>query len=308
MSIVLYSTPGPAGPWLEALKRGLPDETVLGKDEMGDASEIEIVVAAGVPRGWLAGLPRLELVVGLLAGVEGILADPDLPEVPIVRCGAPDGDPMLSEFALLHVLRHHRDMPHFIAAQRRAEWSRLTPKAASERTVGVAGLGNIGLPAAELVRRVGFRVIGYARTPKSLPDFETFHGEGGFAPFLAQSEIVLNLLAATPATADMFGAEAFAAMPQGGSIINMGRGQHIVDGDLIAALDSSHLAHATLDVFREEPLPSDHPFWAHPKITVTPHATRSIQPVRLVPQIVENIRRLRAGETLLQLVDREAGY
>lgn len=308
MALLLYSTPGPAEPWLAALRRALPEVEIRTPDAAGDPREVAFLVAARIEPGALARYPALRLVVSLLAGVERLLADHDLPDVPIARAGPPDGDAMVTEFAILHVLRHHRDMPALALAQREAEWLDLRPIPARERRVGFLGLGNIGQPAAERVRDLGFDVAGWSRTPKSIGGIESFHGPDGLAPFLERTEIVVNLLALTPETEDLLCARTFALLPKGASLVNLGRGQHVLDADLIAALDSGHLAAATLDVFREEPLPPDHPFWRHPKVTVTPHASRTIFPEALVPQVADNVRRVLAGEPTVGLVDRARGY
>lgn len=308
MALLLYSTPGPIERWLEALRAALPDMDIRTREDAGDPADIDYVVAAMAPPGVLATFPNLKLIISLTAGVEKLLADPDLPDVPIARAGAPGGDAMINDFAMLHVLRHHRHMPAFAIAQRNAEWSRLPSLATSERRVGIMGLGNIGLPVAERIRDLGFPVASWTRSPKSEPGIESFHGPDGFAGFLARTDILINLLAVTPETENIINAETLALLPKGASVINLGRGQHVNDADLIAALDSGHIEAATLDVFRQEPLPSDHPFWAHPGITITPHASRSILPQNIVPQVAENVRRVEAGEPPLQLVDRTAGY
>jgi glyoxylate/hydroxypyruvate reductase A len=170
------------------------------------------------------------------------------------------------------------------------------------------GLGLIGLPCATLVRDIGFQTASWTRTPKSVTGIENFHGADGLEPFLARSEIVVNILPLTADTENIVDARTLAMLPAGASVINIGRGQHVVDDDLIAALDSGHLAGATLDVFRQEPLPGDHPFWTHPGITLMPHTARKSRPDQVAPQVADQVRRLRTGEPLTQLVDRGAGY
>lgn len=308
MALLVYSTPGPPDPWLAALRAGLPEMDVRTLDTGGEPADIEYAVVAGAPPGALAAYPNLKLIITLLAGVEGLLADPDLPDVPVARAADPHGDDMITDFALLHVLRHHRNMPEFALAQRDGEWLRLRPKPKAERRVGFMGLGAIGRPAAEHIRDFGFAVAAWTRTPKSIPGIENFHGPEELPGFLGGVEILVNLLALTRETEDILSAKTLALLPKGASIVNLARGHHIVDADLIAALDSGQLAAATLDVFRQEPLPAGHPFWAHPRITITPHASRSIMPARIVPQVVQNVRRVEAGEPPLQRVDRAAGY
>jgi glyoxylate/hydroxypyruvate reductase A len=199
-------------------------------------------------------------------------------------------------------------MPGFHAQQRALVWDKKAVLLAAERRVGFMGLGVIGLPCAGLIRAIGFRTAAWTRTPKSVPGIENFHGADGLGPFLARSEILVNLLPLTADTENILDARAFAMLPPGACVINIGRGQHVVDADLIAALDSGHLAAATLDVFRKEPLPTDHPFWKHPGITLMPHTARKSRPDHVAPQVADQVRRLRAGEPLTQLVDRGAGY
>ena len=308
MALLLYSTPSPIDRWLDVLRSALPDMDIRTREEVVDPGEIAYVVAAMVPPGVLATFPNLRLIISLTAGVERLLADPELPDVPIARAGAPGGDDMINDFAMLHVLRHHRHMPAFAIAQQNAEWSRLPSLATSDRRVGIMGLGNIGGPVAERIRDLGFRVASWTRSPKSVPGIESFHGPEGFADFLARTDILINLLAVTPETENIINAELLGLLPKGAAVINLGRGQHVVDADLMAALDSGHIEAATLDVFREEPLPADHPFWAHPGITITPHASRTILPQNIVPQVAENVLRVEAGQSPLRLVDRAAGY
>lgn len=309
MPILLASTIGPMAPWIERLSQALPGEDVRAGEAPGELSEIDIVVIARPQPGLFTRLPNLKLVISLRAGVDDLVAAPDLPpNVPMCRAQDPGGDRLIDEYALLHVLRHHRRLPEFAAAQARAEWIRPEVLHASQRRVGFMGLGVIGLTAARRVRDAGFQVASWTRTPHDEPGIESFHGADGLAPFLARSEIVVNLLAVTPQTVNILNAETLARLPEGAAVINLGRGEHVVDEDLIAALDSGHLAAATLDVFRTEPLPADHPFWAHPKVTLMPHTARRTQPGLIIPRVEENIRRFRAGKPLLQPVARGRGY
>jgi glyoxylate/hydroxypyruvate reductase A len=308
MALLLTPIFGGPAAWLPAFKAAMPDLEVRLWPEIGDRADIEIAAIGGLPPGELARLPNLKLVVSLMAGSDMLLSDPTLPDVPLVRCGDPEGDAMMNETALLHVLRHHRDMPAYQQAQRASEWLNLPRRRASERPVGVMGLGAIGHAVALALADHGFPVAGWVRQPRTDDAIEIFHGRDGLGAFLARSEIVVNLLPLTAETDGILCRDAFRRMPKGGSIINLGRGAHVVDADLIAALDEGHLSAATLDVFRVEPLPKDSPFWRHPKITVVPHAARRIDAGDLVPRICDAIRRLRAGQPLAQPIDRSRGY
>lgn len=296
-------------PWRDALAVSCPGEEIRCWPDMGDAADIDIAVL-GPPRpGVLKALTGLKLAVSLRAGVDDLITDPDLdPTVPICRAQEQGGDTMIDEYTLLHVLRHHRHMPDFIAANATGDWINPGVTVPGERRVGFMGLGVIGLSAARRIRDNFFQVASWTRTPKSEPGIESFHGADQLEDFLARTDILVNLLAVTDETTGILNAHTLACLPQGASIINLGRGEVIIDEDLIAALDSGHINSATLDVFRTEPLPADHPFWAHPRITVMPHTARRPKAALIIPRVIENIRRFRAGEPLLQPVDRERGY
>jgi len=309
MSILLVSTVGPMAPWTERLSAALPDEDVRSIEAPGAPADVEIAVLAKPQPGLFATLPNLKLIISLRAGVDDLLDDPGLSsDVPICRAQEQAGDRMIDEYALLHVLRHHRHMPDFIAAQARGEWINPGVVPAEDRKVGFLGLGVNGLSAARRVRDAGFRVAAWKRTARDEPGIEIYHGSDALGPFLARTEILVNLLAVTPETTNILNADNLALLPQGASVINLGRGEHVVDDDLIAALDSGLLSAATLDAFRIEPLPADHPFWRHPRITVMPHTARRPRAASIIPQAIDNIRRFRSGAPLLQLVDRGQGY
>lgn len=308
MSILFYSALGAMDTWRSALRKALPQHAIWVSGETFDPAAVTVLVAGRLPPGAMAAYPNAKMIVSLLAGVDGLVQDKTLPDIPIVRAGAPDGDAMMTEFVMLHVLRHHRDLPALLQAQREARWSTDRPIPAAQRRVGFLGLGNLGRPAAERIRGLGFPVAGWSRSRHEIPGITCFHGADGLTALLQRSDILVNLLALTPETQDILNARTLAALPGGAAVINAGRGHHVVDEDLLAALDSGHLKAATLDVFRTEPLPPDHPYWRHPKVTVIPHASRAIFPESLIPQVAENVRRLEAGQPLLQQVDRTRGY
>jgi glyoxylate/hydroxypyruvate reductase A len=277
--------------------------------DAGDPNDIDMLAAGRFPAGQIGTFPNLKLVIALQAGTERLLADASLPpDIPIVRAGDPHGDAMMTETTLLHVLRHHRDLPAYQRAQQRGEWLSLPLLRPAERRVGNLGLGPIGLAAARALSAYGFKVAGWARSPHVVEGVDVFNGREQLGRFLARSDIIVNLLPLTPETRGILCGETLAQLPKGASVINLGRGGHIVDADLIAALDAGHLEAATLDVFHVEPLPPDNPLWRHPRITVTPHCARRIDPHDLVPRICAAVRRFRSGEPLEQRVDRGRGY
>jgi glyoxylate/hydroxypyruvate reductase len=309
MALLLIPLDDAPSEWRRAFAAELPDLEIRIWPEIGDPSQIETAAIGPAPHGALAGLPNLRMIASLPAGQETLLSDPTLPRhVPIVRACGPGGDPMMNETALLHVLRHHRQIPEYLLHQQRREWKELPRPLAGASRVGVMGLGLIGLAMARTIRAHGFDVAGWARKPRDIAGIQVFHGPEQLPAFLGRSEIVVNILALTKATENILCRATFAMMPRGAQLINLARGQHVVDADLIAALDSGQLSAATLDVARLEPLPPDDPLWSHPRITITPHVARSLVAAELVPSVCENLRRLHQGLPLLHLVDPEAGY
>jgi glyoxylate/hydroxypyruvate reductase A len=308
MALLLTSFFGAPADWRRLFAAQMPDLDLRIWPEVGNEADIEIAAVTALPHGKLKSFPNLKMIVSLTAGADMLLGDPDLPDVPIVRAGNPDGDEMMSEAALLHVLRHHRHLPAYSLAQQRAEWISLPRLRARERKVGVMGLGVIGLPVAKALAGHGFAVAGWARSPRANSGIETFAGREQWPAFLARSEIVVNLLPLTAETRSILNSGAFARMPKGGAIVNLGRGAHVVEADLMAALDADHLAAATLDVFPVEPLPKESPLWRHPKITVMPHVARRIDAAEMVPTICDNVRALQAGRPLAHLIDPKRGY
>lgn len=308
MALLITPIFGRPDDWRALFAAEMPDLELRFWPDAGNPADIEAAAIAAIPHGKLKTFPNLRLIVSLIAGAEALLSDPELPRVPIARAGDPDGDAMMNEAALLHVLRHHRNLPAYALAQQRCEWLSLPRLRANERKVGVMGLGSIGLAAAKTLARHGFQVAGWVRTPRTADGIEVFAGGDRLPAFLARSEIVVNFLPLTPQTTGILNAAAFAQMPKGGAIVNLGRGPHVNEADLMAALDSGQLAGATLDVFPVEPLPKDSPLWRHPRITIIPHASRRLEPRDLVPRVAAAIRRLRTGEPQRDLIDPVRGY
>ena len=309
MALMFYSNEDPPERWRSALTGLMPDLDFRVWPEVGDPGEIDVALVWKPPRGELRRYPNLRAILLLGAGVDAMMADDSLPDgVPMARMIDPSLTEGMTEFVLIAVLRHHRLLDHYERVQREGRWDYIFPPQASERRVGVMGLGVLGGDAARALAAHGFPVAGWSRTPKAIEGIEGFHGGDGLAAFLARTDILVCLLPLTPATEGILNAETFARLPKGAVVINVARGRHLVDGDLIAALDTGHLAGATLDVFREEPLPPEHPFWRHPKILVTPHVASYTVPEAAAAGVVENIRRARAGAPLLGAVERGRGY
>jgi len=295
--------------WREHLQSLLPEIACRLWDDPGDPAEIDYAVVWRPPAGGLARFPNLKCIVSIGAGIDHVLADPELPPgVPIIRTTGTDLTQRMREYVCLHVLRLHRRLPEIEAAQATREWRQLVEPPAPERRVGVMGLGNLGADCARTLHLIGFDVAGWSRRPKTVEGVTTFAGADGLAPFLARTDILVCLLPLTPATTGILDAALFAQLPAGAGVVNAARGEHLVEADLLAALASGQVGWATLDVFHTEPLPADHPFWDHPRVLVTPHVASLIDPVAGGKAIAANLRRFIAGEPVPDLVDLAQGY
>lgn len=297
MSILLAGRFGAAerAQWLDLLRAALPDETLV--TEPGDATAIDIAIVANPPAGSLQGLPNLRLIQSLWAGVDRLLADTSIPpEVPLARMVDPAMNEAMAETALWAVLSLQRDFVDYAAQQRARRWQQHPQRRADELRVAVLGLGQMGRAVAQRLAANGYTVAGWNTR------------EGRLDELLAASDIVINLLPLTPATRGLFDAARCAAMRRGASLINLARGAHVVDADLLAALDANHLRHAVLDVFHGEPLPAEHPFWTHPRVTVLPHVAAQTDARSAAAIVAANVKRWRAGESVANLVDRSRGY
>ncbi|MFZ5781899.1 MAG: 2-hydroxyacid dehydrogenase [Pseudomonadota bacterium] len=295
--------------WKKVLEAALGPIDFRTQENLGNTDDIEIALAWKPPRGLLASFRNLKLIVSLGMGVDHLLADDALPAgVPIVRIMDDGLIGQMSEYAIYWALRHHRDIDKYAELQRARQWKPLDFVDTLHRRVGVMGLGSIGQDTARKFAMLGFPTAGWSRTKKDLPGIETFHGRDGLAEFLARSDILVDVLPLTRDTQGLLDATAFAHLPKGAYFINMARGGHVVDGALLAALDSGRLAGAALDVFNQEPLPADHPYWTHPKVHVTPHIAGATNPRTASPGVIENIKRLRGGQPLINTVAPGTGY
>jgi len=309
MSILFCSAAEPAEPWRQACARAFPEMDFRVWPDRGPLQSIRYALAWKQPPGSLAGLPNLRRVLVLGAGVDGVLDDPDLPEgVAVIRLVGAGLPAPMAQYALYAVLHFHRRMSDYFEQQRAALWQPRAELPARLWPVGVMGLGVIGAHVAQRIAQSGYPVAGWSRSGTVVEGVDCFAGAGGFGPFLARAQVLINVLPLTAATRGILNARAFAAMPRGAYVVNIGRGAHLVEQDLIAALDSGQLGGAVLDVFEREPLPADHPFWRHPGIRVTPHVAAPTAADEAQAQIVDNIRRMERGEAPLGLVERSRGY
>lgn len=309
MTILLAVTGFDPVVWHDALRAIAPDRPVVVDGEEFDAAAIEYAIVWKQRPGVLNALPNLKAVFSIGAGVDHIFRDGTLPDVPIARAVAPDLTNRMSEYVVWQVLDHHRLGSLYRRQQAAHVWSENTrQRSAADVTVGIMGLGVLGMDAARKLQVLGFNLRGWGRTPKAVDGMDYHHSDKGLDAFLTGCDIVVCLLPLTPDTRGMLSAGLFARMDDATVLINAGRGGLQVENDILAALESGKLAAASLDVFETEPLPGDSPLWAHPKVTITPHAAASSMPQALIPPIIAQMQALERGEPLVNLVDREAGY
>jgi len=310
MAILLSTKAAAMEAWRAALLACDPALSIRMFPDAGDPTEIEAaVVWTAHDMAELRRYPNLRLIVSMGAGVDHLLRPPGPPPgIPVARLVDRMLTSQMGEWVLLNALRFHRQDLAYRQLQQDRVWRELPAPVTADRRIGILGLGELGTHAAGLLRGIGFPVMGWSRRPKVLAGVETFHGAEGLSAMVGQSDILVCLLPLTPETRGILDASLLARLPRGAFVINGARGGHVVDGDLLAALDSGQVAGAALDVFQPEPLPPAHAYWAHPRVVMTPHAASITIPESAAPQVVENIRRARDGAPLLNLVDFTAGY
>jgi glyoxylate/hydroxypyruvate reductase A len=312
--ILLAVTAWDHAPWVECLRAAAPHRRLaIWPDEIASKDAVAYACVWKPPAGLLSSFRNLKVIFSLGAGVDHLLADRSLPGVPLVRVVDPDLTQQMVQYVVLHTLTAHRRYAGYAAQQRERIWRDIPQPSASDVGVGIMGFGELGSAAALVLTLLGFRVAGWARTAKTDAAVEMFYGDAGLSPFLARTDILIVLLPHTSATEGILNADLFRKLRQNGPLggahlINAGRGKLQVDADIKAALDSGILAGATLDVFPVEPLPSDSPLWAHPKVTITPHNAAVSNPGALVKNILAQITRFETGQPLQNVVDRAAGY
>ena len=309
MALLFRSSVDSEARWKPRLAELMPELEVRLWPEIGDSRAIDYALVWRPEPGLLASLPNLKLILSLGAGVDHILCDPQLPRhIPIVRLVDPYMTEAMSEYVVLQVLRLHRRDLDYRAQQEAQIWRELAQKNTAERPVGILGFGELGQDAGRKLKGLGFDVVFWSRTEKIVDGFTGYAGRAGLSTMLARTEILVCLLPLTAETEGILNEENLARLPKGAGLINVARGSHLVEDDLIAALDAGRLSAAVLDVFRDEPLPRGHPFWRHPRIVVTPHVAAMTNPSTAAPIVLDNIRRLEDGRPLVNLVDPERGY
>jgi len=305
LNLLFASTKEDPERWRRLLEPALPRDRFFAWPDT-NGGDIDVALVATHPQGAFARLPRLKLIQSLWMGVENLLADAEVPRgVPLARLIDPGMVHAMAETVIASVLDWHRLRYVYRAQQRARAWKWQPQMLPADRTVGLLGLGELGRYAAAKLAALGFNVRGWSRRPKAI---EGVHCSTDLDEVVSQSQALVCLLPLTAQTRGVLNARAFARMPEGGCVVNLARGAHVVMPDLLAALDSGRLAHAYLDVFETEPLPAASPLWAHPGITLTPHVAALTEPRTALPKIVDNVERVRRGETPLNCVDRAAGY
>lgn len=299
---------GSAQAFRDAFKEQLPDLPIRFWPDAGEAKDIEYLAFMHPDFSVLPAFPNLKAMFSRSAGVEAFVQHPKLPKVPLGKVEPSGGDPMMTEYVVMHVLRFHRDVPGYQAAQARKEWRRVPIVRPEHRRVGFLGFGMMAKAPALVLQSLGFKVSAWVRSPRAAAEVPLFHGPDQLKPFLNQTDIAVCLLPLTPETEGIFCARTFAMMPKGAMLVNVGRGKHVVEKDLIAALDSGQLSYAALDALWPEPLPPESPLWLHPKVTIMPHVARRPTVGQLVSEVAANIRSLKAGGRLLQEVAVARGY
>lgn len=295
--------------WKEALLKLDSNLDIRIWPDVGNHEEIELALVWRHPFSVLKQFSKLKAIMSLAAGVDHVFADHELSKtIPILRVMDPYMANDIVQYVLVCVLNYIKRMEAWAAYQKQKRWMKVPPFNFSDKTVGIMGLGFLGEKAARALLQCGINVIGWRYSKKPLAGINTFNGDEEFADFLAQIDILVCMLPLTLKTQDILNQDTFMKLRKGAYIINLGRGEQLVEKDLINALDSDQLSGACLDVFRQEPLPVDHPFWIHPKIRVTPHIASVTNPITAAPQVLENYKRALAGKELLNRVDWEKGY
>lgn len=298
--------------WVEALAQRLPQARFSTQTPLADPAGVAVAVVANPAPGALAGLSGLRLIQSVWAGVDRLLADTSLPAgVPLARMVDPMMTAAMVETGLWAVLTLHRRFDDYARQQAAGQWRVLAQARASDCRVLLLGLGEMGMALAARLLALGYPVSGWRTRASASPapaGLRTWQGPEQLDAALAQAEVVVNLLPLTAATRGLLDARRLARLPAGASLVNLARGAHVVEADLLAALDTGHLRHAVLDVFAAEPLPAGHPFWQHPRVTVLPHAAAQTDIDSAADQVASNVLALQQGRPLRHLVSRERGY
>lgn len=295
--------------WVKALEKNHPGLNIYVYPEDHDKEKVDFAITWNHPRGLFKNYPNLKVIASMGAGVDHITSDAALPEnVKITRVVDEQLTKDMSDFVLSLVMKNLRGLNTYFENQADKKWDRFIYKRPENVKVGIMGMGVLGKFVAQKLYKNNFKVSGWSKSSKQIENILTYHGKEQMEEFLNNSEILICLLPLTPDTENILNATLFEKLPKDAYVINVARGQHLVEHDLIKMIDNGHLAGAALDVFREEPLPEEHPFWEHKKISVTPHVASVTHPQSVVPQIVKNYERMKEREPLKNEVALEIGY
>jgi glyoxylate/hydroxypyruvate reductase len=309
MRILLYRSDGDTGPWAEDIAAALPHALTVAWQEGLATPPCDYAVVWAPPQAMLADLAQVKAIFLMGAGVDALLKfGAALPDVPIVRLGDAGMGEQMADYVLHAVLRYFRRFDDYDRQARQGLWNPLPAHDKAGFTVGVLGLGKLGVPVLQALRRQGFPVRGWSRTPKDLPGVACWAGMDTLDAFLAGTRVLVCMLPLTPETNNLLDRARLARLPQGAYVVNVARGALLAEPDLLALIRAGHIAGATLDVFRNEPLPAPHPFWDEPRITITPHISALTLRAEAVGQIATKIRLFEQGETVADIVDRRLGY
>lgn len=308
MRVLHYGDEARGRAWSQAVTQALPEVEFACWPDVRDAGEIRHLVAWTLPDELIAALPALEVLFSVGAGIDQLALDRLPPDLRIVRMIEPGITGTMADYVSMAVLALHRDLPFHLAAQRSGQWVWRDVPPAAERRVGIMGLGELGQAALVALAGHGFRLSGWSRSPRAIPGVRCFAGHDELPAFLAECEILVCLLPLTDETRGILCHDTFARMPRGAMLVNVARGGHLVQDDLLAALESGQLSSAMLDVTTPEPLPAGHPFYTHPAILLTPHVAGVTRTDSAVCTLIDNLRRELAGEPLIGEIDRTRGY
>src|SRR5258708_31864560 len=294
--------------WIPELLAHMPDLEIEVWPKIADPKAIDAALVFTPPPDGLGRYPNLKAILSLGAGVNQLGLE-SLPRgIPVARLVDPGLTETMRDYCVWAVLGYHRGWDVRVRHQPQRRWIHTIPRPKSSVSVGVMGLGKLGAVVARTMADLGFQVRGWSRSPKTIDGVASFSGQDGLSGFAAKADILICLLPLTGETRGILARPLFEMLPGGARLINVGRGDHLVEPDLLAALDSGQLGGATLDVFQREPLAPKHPFWAHPKITITPHVAAFGSPETATPVVVENLKRALAGRPLVDHVDVVRGY
>lgn len=306
MNITFACTQISAQPWLEGLRAALPNASV--SEWQPGAPQADLAVVWRPSQQFIDEQPRLRALFNIGAGVDAVLQLRRPAGLQVVRLDDAGMGAQMAEYVCHAVVRHFRELDAYQADARAGRWAQRPPRMRRDFSVGVMGLGVLGERVARALRQFEFPVHGWSRSPRTVEGVSCHAGPQGFRSFLSSCQVLVNLLPLTPDTRDILNRETLSQLRPGAYLVNVARGAHLVEEDLLALLDSGHMAGATLDVFRTEPLPAEHPFWAHPNITVTPHISASTLREESIAQIAGKILAFERGETVVGLVDPVRGY